>query len=56
MDTDFGGEVKKTQYPWREMEINSRECILCTKIETLKLLGLCNIYTPRMYTVMHQNE
>lgn len=29
------------------MEINSRECILCTKIETLKFLGFCNIYKPK---------
>lgn len=55
METDVGGEVKKPQYPWWEIEINSTECILLTKIETLKVLALCNMYTPRMYTVMHQN-
>lgn len=50
----LGVKLKKPQYPCQEMEINSRECILCTKIETLKFLGFCNIYTPEMRTVMHQ--
>lgn len=55
METDFGVDIKKPQYPWWDMEVNTSKRILCTKIETVKLLGFCNIYTPRMYTVMHQN-